>query len=457
MAAKEIKIIRRDLGFATQGARVLVVLSLVVGVAAATLVLKGFGSPENRQKKTLLQGITLPTTYRATVGVELDAVHTWNAAYVDAIRSDSTPPCLGARNLAILHVALDVALNQVQPRFAPLNLDGVPHPAPPDLPWSREQAAVAFHACAHAAGSALFPSSTAQFEALYQRQMAAFPRSPEAVSVGTAVADAVLRWRQNDGATTSVHYVPRHEPGAWRRTAPRFRPPETPQKANVRPFFLTSPSEFRPSPPPSLDSDDFLRALAEVDQLGGANSTGRSDEKSLIARFWSDFAYTCTPPGHWNEMARQKMEEREVTGHDAARLLALLNLAIADAAIAAWDCKYEYDFWRPETALSATGKEGWVSFLESPPHPEYVSGHGAISGAGATVMQHLLPMKLGESLLCQSDTVTGVVRTPTSYWDCAQEIAASRVFGGIHFRFSGEEGLALGRAVAEACLKRTLE
>lgn len=384
--------------------------------------------------------------------IDLAPVHRWNTAYVDAIRTNNTPPCLGARALAMAHLALDRCLNRLQPRFEPITVD-LPAPATEAEPWSEDDTLLALNACALAMGEALFTANRPAFESLFRAETGALPKNDDALALGREVAAEILRWRENDGATTTVHYVPRTDPGMWRRTAPQFRPPETPQKATVRPFVLQSPSQFRPPPPPAPESEAFAEARSEVKELGAKGSAVRTEEQSLIAEFWSDFSYTCTPPGHWNELATEKMAERRLSGHDAARLLALLNLAMADAAIAAWDCKYEYNFWRPETAIHHAGEKVWVSFLPCPPHPEYVSGHAAISGAAAGVMEAILPLRRGESLLCRSDTVKDVVRTHSSYRACAAEIAASRVYGGIHYRFSGEAGLKLGSQVAEVVIE----
>ena len=192
-------------------------------------------------------------------------------------------------------------------------------------------------------------------------------------------------------------------------------------------------------------------------RLGGAESESRTVEQTLIARFWSDFSYTCTPPGHWNGIALDLARQRQLPLAETARLFALLNVAMADAGIAAWDAKYHYNSWRPITAIQRADEDGnpatqpdsqWKSFLPSPPHPEYVSGHAAFSGAAAQILASYLG---GDrvSFTATSDDVIGEVRRFNSLRACAEEIAQSRVYGGIHFSFSGKDGLELGRKVAE--------
>ena len=173
-------------------------------------------------------------------------------------------------------------------------------------------------------------------------------------------------------------------------------------------------------------------------------SSKRSAEEALTAQFWSDFSYTTSPPGHWNDIARQLAVRLDL--RETVRLFALLNLALADAGIACWNCKYDYNFWRPVTAINQDPASKWEPLLATPPHPEYVSGHSAFSGAAVAVLQHFFGTdKLTFS--ATSDTVKDAVRRYTSLQACADEISRSRVFGGIHFPSACREGLTLGKKV----------
>jgi membrane-associated phospholipid phosphatase len=201
--------------------------------------------------------------------------------------------------------------------------------------------------------------------------------------------------------------------------------------------------------------------MEEVRRLGGEKSKDRTEEQTLIAKFWSDFSYTSTPPGHWNHIARDLVRVRQLPLAETARLFALLNVAMADAGIAVWDTKYHYNLWRPITAIRRAGEDGnaatapdpaWMSLLPSPPHPEYVSGHAGFSGAAARILAQQFGGDAVE-LATTSDSVPGVVRHFHSFQSCAEEIARSRVYGGIHYAMSGRAGLALGKRVAEHTLK----
>jgi membrane-associated phospholipid phosphatase len=223
----------------------------------------------------------------------------------------------------------------------------------------------------------------------------------------------------------------------------------------VIPFAMTSGFQFRPGGPPLLGSAQYAAELNQVKALGAANSPSRTPEQTLIARFWSDFSYTVTPPGHWNQIAQHVSAQTGFSVPQSARLFALLNVAMADAAIAVWDAKYLYNFWRPVTAIleadsdgnpDTTGDPDWTPLLNTPAFPEYVSGHSAFSAAAATILARFVgtdhvPFTIG------SDSVPGVTRSYSSFADAAHEIALSRIYGGIHFLSADLDGLTMGQAI----------
>jgi hypothetical protein len=166
--------------------------------------------------------------------------------------------------------------------------------------------------------------------------------------------------------------------------------------------------------------------------------------------FWADGPGTETPPGHWNSIAQSIADGRGNTLEENARLFALLNIAMADAAICAWDAKYTFHFWRPVTAIAFAEPElHWMSFIVTPPFPDYVSGHSTFSGAAATV----LPFFYGTEDLpftTDSDSLPpNVLRSFANCLDAAEEAAVSRLYGGIHFRSANEDGLQAGISIGE--------
>lgn len=364
-------------------------------------------------------------------------VEDWNAEAVAAIRIETQPPALAARNLAILHLAIFHAVEG----------------AADDI--SREAAALA---AAHEICIRQFPARKADFDRRFAKARDAIdegePRRT-GFRIGRGVAQGILEARAADGSTTSVHYVPREAPSQWRRVTAN-RPPELPQWPKVRPFVLESGDQFRPPAPPALDSAEYAASLEEVRRLGAKQGASRTPDEEEAAVFWSDFSYTSTPPGHWNEIARSAAASQGLDLEGSSRLFALLNLALADAGIVAFDCKYHYNFWRPVSAIrradedrngATTADPAWDSLLPSPPHPEYVSAHSAFSGAASQVLiaffgRDDIRFEVG------SDARPGVLRRYDSFSACAEEISRSRVFGGIHFPFSCDRGLAVGRAVA---------
>jgi membrane-associated phospholipid phosphatase len=368
----------------------------------------------------------------------------WNNAALDAIRNGHTPPPIASRSLAILHVSIYDAVNGITRTHEPYL---VPSAVPASA--SREAAA---SAAAHKALVTLFPASTSTFDALYAAILAAIPNGPQklaGVIWGEFVANQILAARANDGSDAIVLPPGGSGPGVWVPTPPGFLPYLLPQWEFVAPFAMSSSSQFRPPGPPSLDSQRYAADYNEVKQLGAAVGSTRTEDQTQIALFWADGGGTETPPGHWNSIAQIIADARGNTLEENVRLFALLNIAMADAAICAWDAKYTFDFWRPVTAIAfAEPQLNWVSFIVTPPFPDYVSGHSTFSGAAATVLALFygtddLPFTTG------SDFLPNVYRSFPTCLAAAEEAAVSRLYGGIHFRSANEDGLEAGIGIGE--------
>jgi membrane-associated phospholipid phosphatase len=381
-----------------------------------------------------------------------DVVTDWNSLLLNAIRTESTSPPLAARNLAIMHAAMFEAVNAIEGGFNPYR--GVA-PAPPGA--SAEAAVVrAGYQCL----SELYPSQWALFQAAYEHYLtntAATQSREDGLWVGDWTAYDILEWRTGDGSSTTVPYIPSSEPGDWRRTSPFFRPPELPQWRYVTRFAATNDAQFRPSGPPALVSATYTRNFNLTKILGAFNSTNRTPEQTLIARFWSDFSYTVTPAGHWNQIAQNVVTNRNSTLQENTRLFALLNIAMADAAIIAWDAKYLYNSWRPITAIQQADTDGnpdtepdpeWTPLLNTPPFPEYISGHSIFSAAAASVLATFYGTDQ-VSFSVGSDTLTNTTRTYGSFELAAEEIGMSRIYGGIHFLSADLDGLEAGRMLGK--------
>ena len=373
-----------------------------------------------------------------------DVVTDWNNAALDAIRADRTAPPIASRSLAIVHVAIYDAVNGIARTHEPYL---VPSAVPASA--SREAAA---SAAAHQTLVSLFPNHTSAFDALHAAILAGIPNRPQkthGITWGEFVASQILAARANDGSNAIVQPPGGSGPGVWIPTPPAFLPYLLPQWGFVVPFAMTSSSQFRPPGPPSLDSQQYAADYEEVKQLGAAMGSTRTADQTEIALFWADGAGTETPPGHWNSIAQIIAAARGTTLEENARLFALLNIAMGDAAICSWDAKYTYHFWRPVTAIAfAEPQLNWMSFIVTPPFPDYTSGHSTVSAAAATV----LPLFFGTEDLpftTGSDSLPGVYRSFSTCQDAADEAALSRIYGGIHFRSASEDGLQAGSSIGE--------
>src|SRR5436190_2529350 len=358
-----------------------------------------------------------------------DVVTDWNNAALDAIRTGNTAPPIASRSLAILHASIYDAVNGIARTYEPYLVQSAVQASA-----SREAAA---SAAAHEALVNLFPARTSSFDALHAAILATIPEGnhkANGIVWGEFVANQILAARADDGWDAVVQPPGGSGPGAWVPTPPAFLPYALPQWGFVVPFAMSSSSQFRPPGPPSLDSQQYAADYEEVKELGAAVGSTRTEEQTEIALFWADGAGTETPSGHWNSIAQTIGAAQDNTLGENARLFALLNIAMADAAICSWDAKYTFHFWRPVTAIAFAEPElNWMSFIVTPPFPDYVSGHSTFSGTAATV----LPLFYGTNDLpftTGSDFLPGVYRSFSTCLDAAEEAAVSRLYGGIHFR-----------------------
>lgn len=381
-----------------------------------------------------------------------DVVTDWNNAALDAIRAGSTAPPIASRSLAILHVSIYDAVNGITRTYEPYLVQSAVQASA-----SREAAA---SAAAHYALVNLFPANASTFDALHAAILAGIPNGQQknvGIVWGEFVANQILAARANDGWNATVPPPGGSGPGVWVPTPPGFLPYALPQWGFVTPFAMNSSSQFRPPGPPPLDSAQYAEDYNEVKALGAAVGSTRTEEQSEIALFWADGAGTETPPGHWNSIAQTIAAARGNTLEQDARLFAWLNIAMADAAICAWDAKYTFHNWRPVTAIRNGDTDGnpatdpdttWNSFIVTPPFPDYISGHSTFSAAAATMLATFygtedLPFTTG------SDFLPGVDRSFATPLAAAGEAADSRVYGGIHFRTASDDGLQAGVSIGE--------
>ena len=381
-----------------------------------------------------------------------DLVITWNDVMLDAIREDRTAPPIAARTMAIVQTAIYDSVNAIDRTHSVYAVDLLASPT-----TSRE---AAVSAAAYATLVSLFPIQKAKFDTQYQADQVAIPNGqPEDLgkALGNNVAEKMLALRANDGANAVVSYIPGTKPGDWIPTPPGNAPALLPQWPDVTPFAMKSGSQFSPHGIPPLNSKEYADALNEVKAIGSATSSMRTADQTNIALFWGNGGGTATPPGHLNIMAQKAAIAEGNTLSENARLFAEFNVALADAAIMAWDAKYDTNFWRPITAIRAADTDGnantvkdgnWNSLIATPPFSTYVSGHSSFSGAAAAVLKSFFGFdQFKFTLPCETSGVPD--RTFKSFSQAAQESTDSRLFGGIHFRFDNEDGLRAGGKVGE--------
>ncbi len=396
-----------------------------------------------------------------------DAVQQWAGLVIQTIWRESTPPTRAARALAIVGAAMFDAVNTILGGAQPY-LTGVSLP-PVAAPQSRaDEAAAAAAAAAAGTLTYLFPDRKAIFDAALIGSLAQLADPVARTSgsaIGNAVANAMIAWRSTDGSDKTVPYTPAGDPGDYQLTPPKFAQPLDPEWPQVTPFAMTRGDQFRPGPPPALTSPEYAAAFDEVKAIGGTTSTTRTPEQTLIAHFWADVpGVSVTPPGHWFEIALRLSKEKGLTLAENARLFGLLGIALADASIVSWDAKNFYDFWRPVTAIPAAGTDGnpdtaadpaWTPLWATPNFQSYTSGHSSFSGAAATVLDAVFGPNT--SFVTSSDDMPGVVREFGSFQQAAEEAGQSRVYGGIHFQFDNQAGLASGRALGQYVVANVLK
>ncbi len=382
--------------------------------------------------------------------VRADEVTDWNEHFLTAAHLAGTSPLITARLAAIVQTAVFDALNGIEQRFSPIH---VTDQAPPGA--SRRAAVIQ---AAYATLAKIFPAQQATFDAERLASLSALGGFQHSVSVsrgldwGQSVADQILAWRAQDGISPAPPpYLGGLAPGEWRPTPPAFLPAAAPQFATMTPWVIDSPDQFRPAGPPALTSAHYAADVNEVETLGSLTTQARTADQTLLARFWQ----SATVSYWWDSVAMELAAERGFSLSDNARLLAVLNVAIADASIACWDAKYHYVFWRPITAIQLADTDGnpdtigdpaWLPLLVTPNFPDYPSGHATTSGAAGAVLAAFFGDESPVSF--DSDGMPGVTRSFSSLSAAVQEIKDARVLGGIHFRTAVDDGQVVGQAVA---------
>jgi hypothetical protein len=392
-------------------------------------------------------GVAFPAS--ASIPVTGDPVLYWNDVLLDAVRTAGTPPPIAARAMAMMNVAVHDAVNAASGYKSESYLTA------PRNAGSSPRAAAAM--AAHNVLVSLFPTQVATFDAALSDSLAIAPDA-RSEAAGRACATAVMKDRAADGWNAVVSYTASGLPGRWAPTPPGFQSlPALPQWPDVSPWVMDLGADVRPPPPPALGSTEYLDAYEEVKALGELESALRTPDQTEIALYWADGAGTSTPPGHWLSIATDVSQAKTLSTLENAQLFALLSVAMADAGIASWDAKYDYDFWRPVTGIRLADFDGndatiadptWTPLINTPPFPSYVSGHSTFSAAAGSV----LALTFGDDYAfcsAQEGVSDPISRCWTSFSEAVHEAGRSRVYGGIHWGFDDVWGEDMGRRIGE--------
>jgi hypothetical protein len=417
-----------------------------------------------------------------------DPVLEWNAIALDALKNDSylgaaakqAGPDRAARALAIVQAAVFDAVNSIDRSSDPYLIQV------PVAPGASITAAAA--QAAHDTLVALFPDYRPVLDARLAADLAQVPNvycQAAGAQVGRVVAANILAVRSHDGSDLPMTYTFGNQPGDWQPDPLHpTQMPVGPMWGDVTPFAIPNAEAFQVPPPPALTSQAYADAFNEVKLYGGdgiTTPTIRSPEQTQIGIFWGydGSPGLSTPPRLYNQIAETIAVQQHNTMVQNARFFALINLVMADAAIACWDGKYDYNFWRPVTAIRAAGADGnpataadpnWrplgapadngsgTNF--TPPFPAYASGHATFGGALFRVMMDFYGTD-NIHFTIGSDEFNGVTRDQfgrvrpvvfrsfNSFSQAAEENGQSRIYLGIHWSFDKVQGIKDGGRIAD--------
>jgi PAP2 superfamily len=416
-----------------------------------------------------------------------DVVTDWNKLAFRVSLIGGASSLNAGRVAAIVQAAVFDALNGIDRRYTPI------HVAPPDscLGASRRMAVVqaAYEILSKVYGAtATAANQQPTLDGRYAASLADIRSRERGASVdngiacGHEVATAIWIWRSTDGFSTALPpFTGVNAPGQWRST-PTDPYPGVPQPMTGLPYatmttwVVPNHAFFQMlSGPPALGSVQYLRDLAETQTMGSRASVARTPDQTNGAWLWA----SASASYFWNAVALQLIEaraqdrdhdsdrddrlrgENEHGGGDSdrllenARVLAALNVAMADAAIGCWDQKVKYNFWRPITAIRESGDPTWTPLFATPAHQDYPSGHSCISGAATTILADEFGERTPFTL--RSDVLVGVPRTFRRFSEALEDVKNARVFAGIHFRTACDDGTVLGTAVAQYVLDNAFQ
>jgi hypothetical protein len=376
-----------------------------------------------------------------------DVVTDWNRAAMKIVVEAKVNTPMANRTMAILQTSVYEAVNQITQRY------------PSSSPVNEEPASIeaAIAATNRVVLGELLPSQSSHIESLYRASIGALPDDAltrRGIAIGEFSARKLLKERAGDGANTVPSYRPVTQPGTYVATTL----PIMPQWPQRKPWLMSDATQFRPAPPPSLDSEVWVRDFNEIKDLGARESVARTPAQTELGRFWE----TTLPVIFYGIVySITDQPSREMTQN--ARLLMAVNQAMDDAIIAVFDAKYYYGFWRPITAIrngdldgaEATERDSsWLPLIDTPIHPEYPCAHCIVASAVGTVLG--AEANGISAFSTTSDTAPGVKRSWARLEDFVAEVSEARIYDGVHFRTSTQVGREMGEKIGRLAIDRYL-
>jgi hypothetical protein len=388
-------------------------------------------------------------------GVRADAVSDWNSTANTVFLTAARPGGGALIDMAYVHIAIYDAVNAIDGRYKPFAVR--PSGA---VSWASKESATG--AAAHAVLVSFYPLQQHYIDSVYTAFLATLPDDEaraKGIAIGQEVAEKFLALRSGDGRNAPVTYtfLP-PGPGVYQLTPGAPPPPATPQTpwiAQFRPFTMISPSQFRSPEPPPLASKRYARDFNETRLYGAHDNSARSPEQTEIGLFYAE-----NPGNQFSRNIKLISIAHGLSLVENARFFAQLYVTVSDAVIAGWDSKFHYNRWRPVTAIRNADIDGnpetqpdpaWLPLVVTPGHPEYPAAHGCVTGGLAYALGKFFRTSHLEVTLT-STSVTGVPLVQHSFsniHEIVKEVINARVYGGMHYRTSGEEGAAIGRKVAD--------
>ena len=393
------------------------------------------------------------------IQVQADAVSDWNAYALQRIAAELPPhpTPLVFIDMAIVQVAVYDAVQAIEKQYKPYHVQ---------IPGASGSPAAAAAKAARDVLISLLPNQSTTIDNDYKAYLTShgIPDTDPGIAVGATAAAGIIALRANDGRNPpgQLPFNGGPAPGQWRPT-PSFQPGPpisfssmlAPWVAKVTPFALKSGDQFRAQPPPRLNSHEYTEAYNEVKALGARFNSSRTTAQTQLAGFWNT-----NYPVLWNRAVRDLAASQSLNIGDNARLSALVNVSMADAAITAWDSKVTFVFWRPLTAIRLGDEDtnpdtvpdpNWEPMINTPNYPDHTSGANNASAAATRAM----------SLFFGTDEMTFVVKTTSTaagvppaitynkFSDAQEDVVNARIYQGIHFRFADEDARKQGRHVAQ--------